>query len=378
MANDRKYKEEVDEPTTSRDAENLTRILLWNLAAEKVRDKEISDKGETSEEKNLIFVGSRESGKSSIILNYTDRSNETSKPTIALDYTFCRKAKSGSSVLKNVGHIFELGEGTFLLKLIDVVVNPENILNTSVIITVDLSKLSEMWITLETVIAYLKARIKECVKEANRHDPTIKDQLKKAIQQRLSGNPDESKLEPIALPTAIVASKYDIFEKYEPEKQKIISKTLRFVAHYFGASLIFSSNRNETSAIRLKSMMNNFLLDGSITRQAKIETSKPIFVTFGADTFESIGLPPLSASELNDPSHKTLLDLWKYLFCRHFPQEESKKDPSLLEDFGRDPQFEESSVDILREQKMKELENLREILVKRRQNTQTTSIQIIN
>lgn len=101
-----------------------------------------------------------------------------------------------------------------------------------------MSKLSEMWITLEAVISYLKARIKECVKEASKHDPTVKDRLKKAIQQRLNGNPDESKLEPIALPTAIVATKYDIFEKYEPEKQKIISKTLRFVAHYFGACLI--------------------------------------------------------------------------------------------------------------------------------------------
>ena len=63
-----------------------------------------------------------------IILRYTDRNNEIAKPTIALDYTFCRKAKNGSSVLKNVGHIWELGEGTFLMKLIDVVVNPENIL----------------------------------------------------------------------------------------------------------------------------------------------------------------------------------------------------------------------------------------------------------
>lgn len=101
-----------------------------------------------------------------------------------------------------------------------------------------MSKLSEIWITLELIISYLKARIKECVKEANKHDSNVKDKLKKAIQQRLNGNPDESKLEPIALPTAIVATKYDIFEKYEPEKQKIISKTLRFVAHYFGACLI--------------------------------------------------------------------------------------------------------------------------------------------
>ena len=49
---------------------------------------------------------------------------------------------------------------------------------------------------------------------------------------------DESKLEPIAMPTAIVGTKYDVFETYEPEKQKIIAKTLRFVAHFFGCCLI--------------------------------------------------------------------------------------------------------------------------------------------
>ena len=106
------------------------------------------------------------------------------------------------------------------------------------IITVDLSKLSEVWITLETIIVYLKQRIKESVKEANKINPKIKERLKKAIIDRIDSNPDESKIEPIALPTAIVATKYDIFETYEPEKQKIIAKTLRFVAHFYGASLI--------------------------------------------------------------------------------------------------------------------------------------------
>ena len=40
-------------------------------------------------------------GKSSIVLRFTDRNNEVPKPTIALDYTFCRKAKTGSSVVIN-------------------------------------------------------------------------------------------------------------------------------------------------------------------------------------------------------------------------------------------------------------------------------------
>ena len=42
------------------------------------------------------------------------------------------------------------------------------------------------------------------------------------------------------MPTVIVGTKYDIFETYEPEKKKIIAKTLRFMAHYHGAALIVS------------------------------------------------------------------------------------------------------------------------------------------
>lgn len=62
-----------------------------------------------------------------------------------------------------------------------------------------------------------------------------------------------------------------------------------------------------------------------------------------------------------------------------FDFQESKKDPSLLEDYGKDPQFEEPIIDSLKEQKMKELDNLREILVKRRsQANQSIKIQVIN
>ena len=110
--------------------------------------------------------------------------------------------------------------------------------NTSVIITLDLSKLNELWITMETLITYLRKRIKECVKEANKENPKVKEKVIQSIRERMSANVDESKLEPLAIPTAIICTKYDIFEAYEPEDKKIISKTLRFVAHYFGATLI--------------------------------------------------------------------------------------------------------------------------------------------
>ncbi len=74
------------------------------------------------------------------------------------------------------------------MKLIDVVVNPENILNTSIIITLDLSKLSELWITMETLITYLRQRIKECIKEASKQNPKVKERIKKEIQDRIKVN----------------------------------------------------------------------------------------------------------------------------------------------------------------------------------------------
>ena len=113
--------------------------------------------------------------------------------------------------------------------------------NTSIIITIDLSNLNEMWIIIETMILYLRHRIKESIKEANKTNPKVKERIKNALLERLGSSIDESKLEPIALPTVLVGTKYDVFETYEPEKKKIIAKTLRFVAHYYGCGLIVRS-----------------------------------------------------------------------------------------------------------------------------------------
>ena len=184
----------------------------------------------------------------------------------------------------------------------------------------------------------------------------------------------------------------------------------------------FSSYKNELTVSKLKLLLNHFLLDGTFpnsrwddiglwqtnttvlklvlfsSKYAQFEPIKPLFVPFGADNLESIGLPALTNSELSDPSHRSLIDIWKTWFCKNFPQEvsclvtnhksvtnlfifsfwfnkESKRDPSLLEDYGKDPQFEEPIIDNLRDQKMRELENLRELLIKRR-SQQSQSIKI--
>ena len=41
---------------------------------------------------------------------------------------------------------------------------------------------------METLITYLRARIKECIKEANRANPKIKERIKKSINERINAN----------------------------------------------------------------------------------------------------------------------------------------------------------------------------------------------
>ena len=58
-----------------------------------------------------------------------------------------------------------------------------------------------------------------------------------------------------------------------------------------------------------------------------------------------------------------------------------KKDENLLKDHGNDPQFAEPIIDSLKEQKLRELDNLRELLRKRQQQqsaSKSVNIQIIS
>lgn len=51
---------------------------------------------------------------------------------------------------------------------------------------------------------------------------------------------DRELLEPCKVPLAIIGTKYDLYQQLDPEKKKVIAKTLRFLAHNYGASLYVS------------------------------------------------------------------------------------------------------------------------------------------
>lgn len=48
-------------------------------------------------------------------------------------------------------------------------------------------------------------------------------------------------MEPFRIPLVIIGTKFDLYQELDPEKKKVIAKTLRFMAHTYGASLYVST-----------------------------------------------------------------------------------------------------------------------------------------
>ncbi|XP_069118962.1 cytoplasmic dynein 2 light intermediate chain 1-like [Argopecten irradians] len=155
--------------------------LLWDIAITQANNE--TNENTVSDDSAVFVIGGKGAGKTSIVLRFLDR-DEASKPTVALEYTFCRKDK-GHNIAKDVGHIWELGGGTWLTKLMDVPLNPDSLQHTALAIVVDLSKPNEIWFTLESLLAAAKSRIETIIAEMKPDYPNIRDELKKTAWKRV-------------------------------------------------------------------------------------------------------------------------------------------------------------------------------------------------
>lgn len=280
-----------------------------------------------------------------MILRYLDR-DETAKPTTALEYTYVRKGK-GQSMAKDVGHIWELGGGTWLSQLIEVVINPDTIKNIQIYLMLDLSKPEEMWFTLEKLLVAIRSRVDAVISQV----PGLKDSLmQKAFERYGENTMDKDLVLPLPIPLVIVGGKYDLFQEIEPEKRKVISKTLRFVAHYNGAHLFYFSSKIEPLVSRMRQIVSHSLFMLPFPKGLHTDHGKPIVIMAGQDSMENIGPPPIPEGDIGRLTAKTPIDMWKNAFCAHFPQTDVTN-PALVEDPAKDSEYAEPSIDTMRMQK---------------------------
>ncbi|XP_074653258.1 cytoplasmic dynein 2 light intermediate chain 1-like [Tubulanus polymorphus] len=350
---------------------------LWEIAISKSKTNAVKDSSSaeeslskkannrSSDEASVLVTGSKNSGKTSIILRFLDR-DEAPKPTTSLEYTFGRRAK-GHNMAKDVGHIWELGGGIWLSRLIDIPINANTIKSISLVLVLDLSLPNELWITLEKLLQSAKSRINEILSETK--GMNIKDELKRRALERVGeDHPDRDLMDLFPIPLVIIGSKYDLFQNFDPEKRKVICKTLRFIAHSKGATLQFCSSKQESLLNKSRTLITHLVFGTAASKTLQVDHNKPLMIPAGADSLQQIGSPPLPEGDLGRLNARSPLDLWKHAFTSSFPQEESSN-PANVEDPAKDPQYAEIAVDNMRAQKNEELERYRKMCERRARET---------
>ena len=194
----------------------------------------------TNEEisKNLIIIGPKGSGKSSIfsLLTTGSPNNYSDNGTCGVNFGFMR---SQSSSQKKVMNVFEIGSGIENIVLINTILNNENFEFTTLLIILDFDDPKSQLNYLIKCLSYLRKIFIKNI-EAN----IIETSIKNRIGQYQSGiKPGEVDVFP--LEAFVIGNKYDILEKIDIEKLKWLCPSLRYFSYINALNLIFYSSKKK-------------------------------------------------------------------------------------------------------------------------------------
>ncbi|NP_001335841.1 cytoplasmic dynein 2 light intermediate chain 1 isoform 5 [Homo sapiens] len=340
---------------------------LWEIAKAEVEKRGINgSEGDGAEiaEKFVFFIGSKNGGKTTIILRCLDR-DEPPKPTLALEYTYGRRAK-GHNTPKDIAHFWELGGGTSLLDLISIPITGDTLRTFSLVLVLDLSKPNDLWPTMENLLQATKSHVDKVIMKLGKTNAKAVSEMRQKIWNNMpKDHPDHELIDPFPVPLVIIGSKYDVFQDFESEKRKVICKTLRFVAHYYGASLMFTS-KSEALLLKIRGVINQLAFGIDKSKSICVDQNKPLFITAGLDSFGQIGSPPVPENDIGKLHAHSPMELWKKVYEKLFPPKSinTLKD---IKDPARDPQYAENEVDEMRIQK--DLAHLRRYPIKKQDKT---------
>ncbi|KAL2083375.1 hypothetical protein ACEWY4_021148 [Coilia grayii] len=335
---------------------------LWDLAESEVHSRENgggdedTDHDQSLHERTVIFLGSKSGGKTTILLRCLDR-DEQPKPTLALEYTFGRRAR-GHNTPKDIAHLWELGGGTSLSDLAQIPINSQNVRAFAMVLVLDLSKPNALWATQDRLLQAARAQVEKVCSPPQRGGDSRSGKQHGPIKTPYvlpKDYPDRELISPFPVPLLLIGSKFDIFQDFESEKRKVICKTLRFLAHYYGASLIFTSSKSEGTMSKTKSFVSHLAFGTDRGKSMSTDPSKPLVVPAGMDSLSQIGSPPTTDIDIGSLHARNPLDLWKKVFERVFPPE-STAERKQLKDPAKDPQYSEPLIDSMRAQKDQELD----------------------
>ena len=289
--------------------------------------------------KNLIIIGPKGSGKSSIfsLLTTGSPNNYSDNGTCGINFGFMR---SQNSVQKKVMNIFEIGSDLENIVLINTILNNENFEFTTLLLILDFDNPNTQLNYLIKVISYLRKIFNKAI------DPNIIDaNIKNKISSYQSGiKPGEVDVFP--LETYVIGNKYDILEKIDLEKLKWLCPSLRYFCYINALSLIFySSKKKETINALYNTMVENAFGSGkkeNLKKYLQKNPTKALYINYYEDNLASIGEPkiPVTVTRELDQRWKETYD---GLFKNIKKNEKNNKNINLDENFF--VQYTEAKID---------------------------------
>ena len=170
---------------------------LWSIAQSKFNESEA-----LASEKTAVFVGEKKSGKSSLIsMLLNEPVKDEYKATPGLEYKFGRKTVSTK---KEIGNIYELGGGRLLQGLLAGPLNRETILNSCVVITLDLSRPGLVLDSLQYWLSCIREHIQGALEELNKSAPDKIARIQEYVQTKWGGVADAKLINPFWIPIVVV------------------------------------------------------------------------------------------------------------------------------------------------------------------------------
>ncbi|KAF9418695.1 hypothetical protein HW555_004523 [Spodoptera exigua] len=206
--------------------------------------------------RTIFLVGSKSVGKTTLLYSFLEK-NDPPRETLVVEYSFGRKSNQKQGIDKTLCHIWEYGGKLETLS---------NVLQSTPIcgkfffcIMVDLSKIKNIWETLETCI-----------------------QVMNDVFSTTNNSPE----------LIIIGGKYDLFKNYDSEIKKFICTTLRSIALLNHAHLLFYSSKEPQLLRRAKDMLFNIGFGNCVPiKEKNTNYTKPLFISKDSDNWESMGIP---------------------------------------------------------------------------------------
>lgn len=241
---------------------------------------------------HLVFMGDMSAGKSTLIQTFLKpNAAKESKPTVALDYNYARKVVNSNKFIAN---FWEIGGDLVEPRLLEIPITKSNFHTATAFVVCDLSKPQNAIVTVLRSISAIREVLGKRTAEIQASDVSRLNEIRERIVSSYKGHPDANRVRPTEVPIVIVANKHDALRGMPTAERRCLLQALRFVAHYFGATLLtMSSGSGDNSTMRdaYRNFINAvaFTPPGTAVKPScETNLDKLVYITRGQDTFENI------------------------------------------------------------------------------------------